>query len=321
MTEINNKADSRLTSTDQVLSFVGAENCRFVFRRLKGSQMTDWEARRALRRAGSMLYFVEYGREKPDPLWIQVPGIKAFAPLFSPDGNWIVYSTTFFESDIFVMPLDSYEPIHVGIGAHPHWWIDPNSEDRYVVYRTQNGKFDGLPPGKTMRQRLDKDHLPIGEPEIICEHGFGGGISADGHFLATGYTHLVVADLIKGQYYQPLGDHQLADGENQVCDVSLPPDASRQVMHLRLTLQGEGRHDYFGISDFRGKTYTRIDKPVETEEWQTPEWSTHPDFATASGTRSDNTYDLYLVRISDRETLRLSWQGGYGHAHLWIPAP
>lgn len=320
MSKIIREAESQLMSVNQVLSFLDASFCRFIFRKLKGAKMFDWEKRRKLRRSGSMLYLVEYRKGNSEPLWYQIPDIKAFAPLFSPDGKQVVYNTSFMASDIFVLPVDTFEPVRVGFGSHPHWWIHPNTGEHHVVYRTENGMYTGFPTGKTMRQKLNASNLSVEKPEEICPYGFGGGISANGRYLATGYTHLIVADLQNGSYYQPLGERQLPDGQNQVCDVSLPPDDSQRVMHLRLTSTGEGRHDYFGIIDFYGRNYIRIDKPEETLEWQTPEWSTHHNFATASATRSDHTYDLYLIRLSDLEVLRLTWDGGYGHAHLWIAA-
>jgi hypothetical protein len=172
-----------------------------------------------------------------------------------------------------------------------------------------------------MRQRLGAGSVPVGEPATICPYGFGGGISRNGRYLATGYAHLIVADLATGEYFQPLGDRQLPDGENQVCDVSMPPDDSPRVMHLRLTLSGSGRHDFFGIARFDGGGYVKIWKPDEVLEWQTPEWSTHPDFATVSGTNPDGVYDLFLVRLSDLAIRRLTWRSGFGHTHMWVDRP
>ena len=302
----------------EVLSFLNADHCCIIYRRLKTAKVSDWQERRDMRRAGSMLYLLEYKKDETEPIFYEIPDIRAFAPLFSPGGTRIVYNNTFHSSDIFVMPLDTCEPVHVGSGAHPHFWIDPKTGESYVVYRTENGMYTGFPQGQTMRQKLSQANEAIGEPEEICPYGFGGGISKDGRYLSTGYTHLIVADLVTGKFFQPLGDRQLPDGENQVCDVSIAPDDSMRTMHLRLTLSGEGRHDNFGICKFDGSEYVKIQKPDWIEEWQTPEWSTHPDFGTASGTNPDQTYDLYIARISDQKILRLTKDGGYGHAHLWV---
>jgi len=161
--------ETKLAPVDELLSFLGTNHCKFVFRRLKGARMDTWQDRKALRDSGSMLYVVEFKSGKMEPTWIEIPDARAFAPLWDPAGERILYSTTFMESDIFVMPIKTYKPKKVGVGAHPHWWIDPKSGDSYIVYRTQNGMFTGFPPGKTMRQKLDEANNPIGNPEIICD--------------------------------------------------------------------------------------------------------------------------------------------------------
>jgi hypothetical protein len=319
MSTYQTSPETRLAPTKDLLDFLGVSHCKFVFRRLRGAKMDTWQDRKSLRDSGSMLYVVEYSIGK-EPVWTEIPGVKAFAPLWDPAGKRIVFNTTFMESDIFVLPVDTFEPVQVGFGAHPHWWIDPKTGRSHIVYRTMNGMYTGFPPGKTMRLLLNEKNIPAGEPEVICPYGFGGGITPDGRYLATGYTHLIVADLKTGEYSQPLGDRQLPDGENQVCDVSVSPDDSRRTMHLRITEHGKGRHDFFGVASFDGAEYTPVWMPDGVEEWQTPEWSTHPDYGTAVATREDKTYDIYIARISDQELFRLTWDGGYGHVHLWIPA-
>lgn len=312
--------EAQIASPEDVLNFLQADECRLVFRRLKCASMNSWQEREKLRHSGSGLYFLEYRRGADQPVWNCLPEIKAFAPLFSPDGSRVVFSATFLPSEMFVLPLESCQPVSVGFGAHPHWWVDPKSGQTWVIFRTENGLYTGFPRGKTLRQQIGPDHQPLGEPEEICAYGFGGGITPDGRFLATGYTHLIVADLETGEFFQPLGDRQLPDGENQVCDVSVSPDDSRRVMHLRLTEFGEGRHDFFGFCGFDGSHYVKVMKPLGTLEWQTPEWSTHPDFAAAVATRSDQTYDIYLIRLSTQDIFRLTCDGGYGHVHLWMPS-
>lgn len=316
--EIITNPETKLAPTEDLLEFLGTNHCKFVFRRLKGAKMDTWQDRKALRDSGSMLYIVEFMADQDEPTWMEIPNVKAFAPLWDPAGKRILFNTTFMQSDIFVLSTETFEVKKVGLGAHPHWWIDPETGVSYIVYRTQNGMFTGFPPGKTMRLELDDQNRPIGGPEVICPYGFGGGITPDGRYLATGYTHLIVADLETGEYLQPLGVRQLPDGENQVCDVSVSPDDSIRTMHLRITEKGKGRHDFFGVASFDGSEYTKIWIPEGVEEWQTPEWSTHPDYGVVVATRKDKTYDIYIARVSDQELFRLTWDGGYGHVHLWI---
>ncbi len=307
-----------LAERDTVLDFLKTKKCKFVFRRLRGATTTTWQDREKLRNSGSMLYVVEYNVEEDQPKILEIENAKAFAPLFNPQGNRILFSSTFAPSEISILSLDNLQMTSIGMGAHPHWWIDPQSGENWIVYRTTNMLYTGFPLGRTMKQRVDHNNLPIGEPAELFPYGFGGGISRDGRFLATGYAHLIIADLQLGTFQQPLGNRQLPDGENQACDISVAPDDSQCVMHLRLSECGEGRHDFFGVCNFDGSNYVSFQKPENTEEWQTPEWSTHPDFGTAVATRKDGTYDIYIVRLSDQKYLRLTKDGGYGHVHLWV---
>jgi hypothetical protein len=123
---------------------------------------------------------------------------------------------------------------------------------------------------------------------------------------------LIIADLETGAYYQPLGEKQLPNRRNQVCSVSLPPDDSERVMHLRMP------HGFFGIVDFDGTGYRKFLKPEGTVEWQTPQWSWHPDFTTVSALNQEGSWDVYIVRLFDDARLRLTWDGGYIHAHMWV---
>jgi hypothetical protein len=261
---------------------------------------------------GSALSVVTYTQDVDEPQPLQIQDTKTFAPLLSPDGTRIVYNQTFGATDIFVMSLEDFEPIKVGHGANPHWWVDSKSGEEHVIYRSDNGGFRGPPPGKTFRQKVGPEGRPAGEPEVIFEVGFGGGLSADGRYLATGFMKLVVGDRETGECTMPLGDGTPEDNHNQTCCVSVAPDESGRYMMLRWP------HSHFGICDFQGRWDLKIRCPDDVEEWQTPEWSTHPKFATASCMTRGTNYDLYLIRLSDYEMLRLTTSGGYVHGHLWV---
>lgn len=77
-------------------------------------------------------------------------------------------------------------------------------------------------------------------------------------------------------------------------------------------------HERFSLTDFTGNTRSNFQVTGDYEEWQTPEWSTHPDFCTASAMNSDLIYDLFMIRIQDKEYLQLTTDGGYVHGHLWV---
>ena len=83
-----------LASLRDVLDFVSAARCKFVFRRLKGANQSTWQDREKLRNAGSMLYLVNYDEDHDQPIWMEVPDVKAFAPLFDPEGNKLGFNNS-----------------------------------------------------------------------------------------------------------------------------------------------------------------------------------------------------------------------------------
>jgi hypothetical protein len=302
---------------EEVLSFLGVKSCRIVWIeydvRLQASPRPEDADRAEIGAEGGALSLVEYREGRAEPQRVEVADSRAFAPLFSPDGTRAVFSRKSEPSDIFVMTVGRSEPLRVAFGAGPHWWVDPETGDHCIVYRDVSAPYRTLPAGRTFRQRLGEDNRPAGEPEGICPYGFGGGITPDGRYLVTGLRQFYFADLKTGRYLMPLGDVRRAPG---VSCVSVSPDNTHRAMSLRFP-----RID-FGICGPTGRWDLRIRCPKEVEEWQTPQWSTHPNFATASGLNPDKTYDLYIVRLSDYEKLRVTTGGDCLHAHMWVgPEP
>jgi hypothetical protein len=301
----------RLAPVDEVLDFVGASSCRIVYRRQRSTGM-DLFQRRDERARGSSITIASYKRGADAPSVVDIDDTKAFAPLFSSDGAAVVYNETFRATGIFVLTLDTGRAVQVAFGANPHWWTDPKTREPYIVYRERNHMFEELPDGKTCRQRIDKNNMPQGEPEEIYSLGFGGGISPDGRYLYTGYLTYAYADLAEGRHEMPIGIGDRDTGKGQTCCVSAAPDNSHRSMQLRMP------HTQFTVTDLDGSNEVSYVCPEGVEEWQTPEWSTRPNLATAAGMRPDGNYDIFLVRLSDHATLKLTLDGGYVHGHMWV---
>jgi hypothetical protein len=239
---------------------------------------------------------------------------KSFGPLFSPDGTRILFNQTFKSTDIFVLELGKEETVKIAEGANPHWYIDNNSNKKYAVYRSENAMFDCVPQaGKTYIIQLNDNYEPIGEPEMISNYGFGGGISTDGRYLCTAFQLSCILDRKTGVLSAPWGTVvHMPSRDNQCCCPSIAPDDSGRFMVLRWP------HERFSISDFSGGERNHFYIPENYEEWQTPEWSTHPNFCTAAAMNKDLIYDLFVIRISDKKYLQITTDGGYVHGHLWV---
>ena len=317
MNDIIYRDGTEFAPTDMVLGFLNSKHCKLLYRLRRQTGLQGHGERAAERAKGSSLYILEYTQGSKYPTVIEYPDnslYKSFNPLISPDGNAILYNQTFHATDIFVLPIGKDEPKRIGFGANPRWYIDQNSHKTYVVYRDANGMFDVAPqPGKTYIIELDENYEPISVPVQIANNGYGGGISTDGRYLASAFKVACILDRISGIFSAPWGTvvHQ-PNSTNQCCCPSIAPDDSGRFMVLRWP------HERFSISDFTGNTRIHFYKPQEYVEWQTPEWSTDSNYCTASAMNDQMIYDLFIIRIPDKQYLQITTDGGYVHGHLWV---
>jgi hypothetical protein len=225
-----------------------------------------------------------------------------------------VYNHTFNATEIIVLPVEGGSPTEVAFGANPHWWYNEASDTTYIVYRDHNAKFLSIPQdGITYRLKIDSNNRPAGEPEVIAASGFGGGISTDGRYLCSAHSLLMAMDRHTGAVSAPLGTVYCGpERTNQCCCPSIAPDMTGRMMALRWP------HDRISLMGWDGSGLTHYYIPEGSEEWQTPEWSTHPDFATGSVMNREMIYDIVLVSLRDKKYLKITNDGGYIHAHLWV---
>lgn len=317
MTGPTRREGTEFAPAGTVLDFLNARKCRVLYRMRRQKGLQGHGDRAADRAKGSSLCILDYERGAPYPTLIEYPDeprFKCFGPLFSPDGTKVVYNQTFGASDISVLRIGAAEPVKAGHGANPHWYVDRKTGRTHVVYRDDNGKFEGVPqPGKTYALAIDDEGRPVGTPELLADHGFGGGISSDGRYLCTAFLLACALDRQTGRVSAPWGTVLREPGHtNQCCCPSTAPDDSGRFMVLRWP------HERFSITDFTGASHVHFPLPDGREEWQTPEWSTHPDFCTAAAMTSESIYDVYIVRIPDKQYLQITPDGGYVHGHLWV---
>jgi hypothetical protein len=318
MNEIIIREGKEFTSANEVLSFLGTDRCRLVYRLVRQKNVEGHGERAAIRAKGTSLFLLDYKRSKPYPTVYEFPDdpiFKSFTPLLSPDGSRILYNHSFDATDMWILPIDEKEPVKIGVGANPRWCLDKMSGKTYVIYRERNAKFHGVPQdGVTFRLQIDENNRPIGEPEIVASYGFSGGMSTDGRYLCTAFLLVSSLDRQTGAISAPLGTvRQQPDSENQCCCPSIAPDDTGRMMVLRWP------HSRFSIMGWDGSGMSHFPMPEGAIEWQTPEWSTHPNFATASAMFSDELiYDIIMVNLSSKKYLQITTDGGYVHAHLWV---
>ena len=282
------------------------------------------------------------------------------SPLFSPDGKRIVYAgastgkPAFIQDDIsgdslrLRIPLD---PFHTHITADPHWYID--GDKTYIYYADQAGLVQYSEPckiisGSTYRKQVLNDTLGPIEPTGIAG-AYRGGISKDGIWAGTSYATSALfnsQDKITTTLAYP----------SQQCNPSINPypigSAHSDYMMilgfggdenvLRLIdgrIITEGIHENLWIYNRNDKVVWKAAVPDTAiySNWDKPEWSTDPDFATSvailkKGNGTILTGDLYIVQIGDlansnADTLALSQgyfkigTGGFNsevYSHLWV---
>jgi len=312
------RVGEEFATTNDVLSFLGTERCRMVFRVVRKKNVESHGGRAALRAKGSSLFLLDYIKEKPYPTLFEFPEdpvFKSFTPLLSPDGSQILYNHTFDASDMWILPVDGSDPVKIGKGANPRWCLDQDSGNLYVVYRERNAMYHGVPQdGITYRLQIDVNNKPIGEPEVVALYGFSGGMSTNSRYLCTAFLLVSSLDRKTGAISAPLGTvRQMPDCENQCCCPSISPDDTGRMMVLRWP------HSRFSVMGWDGSGITHFPMPEGGIEWQTPEWATHRNFATASIMFSNELiYDIMMINIATKEYLQITKDGGYVHAHLWV---
>lgn len=186
----------------------------------------------------------------------------------------------------------------------PTWWRDPDTEEDYLTFMDHNGKDwykeGGASPGKTYLYDIRRKKV-----SELADFPCDGGLSVDGTHLADAYGGCLLVDLTANKY------HVLNRGR-QACNASLNPDGRYQLMHLFLP------HDHFGIRDKYDRVLWQIKRPMGSGEWQTPRWSTHPDYCMATA-KFGSEYKLVLVQISSQEMVVLhSVEGSFRAPHLHL---
>jgi hypothetical protein len=302
--------DLSMAPCADVLEFLGATACRVVFRQVITQDMPREEQKKR-RSIPSPLFLAEYVSGK-SPSLIRFPDLQVNSPYISPDGRLIVFCTATATSPICILDIENYQITQIGVGNEPSWWMDSKTGELCIIYRSASGRYENLPDGTTFCQRLDDQNQPLGEPEKVFSHGFSGGVSVDGRYLATGYTQLFVADLSTQKIITPLGEEQLPEGRNQVCNVNIAPDETSRLLCLRIP------HQIFSVIDFESGQDKVYKNPPGTLEWQTPRWSTAGDYVTASAQEQDGNYSICLIKLSTSEVMHLTGYEGYLQGHLWM---
>lgn len=259
-------------------------------------------------------------------------------PLFSPDGKWVAFAGDFAaQSKVasFVRQASAGMGWRVPLvrendrAAQPHWYREDGDLRLYVTdlpgTASWNASANSLTGGTFMADFLDSAvsrFVPATVGEAPLPGAFKGGISKDGKWVGTSYQTSVLFETSSRKA-------AILNQGIQQCNPSMNPFASGSNTDYMMilgfggavpvpTLDGpvnEGQHENLWIWSKDDKAvwaaalpniapHSSIEVPgIVYTEWQRPEWSTHPDFATAfakrQGTPDGEGYDLIVVKTSD----------------------
>jgi hypothetical protein len=315
-----------ITSRDMIRDFLGIDHYNFKFA--------------FTRKADQSVYVVDFSRvEITDTA--AIPKVYRFktdgmpdSPLFSQDGEWITWFVRLSATSqkAFVRRLaEGSEAIEIASqGTDPHFW-DDTLQNRYVVYSNRfQVSLNELPKTEgfgTFRQKIDRTtgHA-IGDPEMILDKPFNGGLSKDGRYLCTGYSDGAFYDLTQSVMYRI--NYTEGSGGMQICNPSITPDSAHSDWMLFLPFAGTQNldfsdmdftpgmikmHEYLFIVDKENKVRWQRSYPQGYHQWQDPEWTNDFNFIVAlakvSDDESDTRHDCFLIRQSDKALLRLTTDG------------
>jgi hypothetical protein len=257
-------------------------------------------------------------------------------PLFSPDGHWLAYAGDFVaqsQTASFVreaVPGTGWRVPLVRSGdraTNPHWHREGSDLWLYVTDIAGTATWNATTKtvsGGTYRARFQDSTISSFAAATVngaaIPGSFKGGISLDGKWVGTSYQPSIL-------FETETSKSVVLNNGIQQCNPSMNPFATGSNTDYMMilgfggatpvpTLAGdvnEGQHEHLWIWSKDDKAvwgaalpnaapHTASEVPGQTyTEWQRPEWSTHPDFATAfakrEGTPDGEGYDLILVKL------------------------
>lgn len=333
-------------TADSVQAFFGTRNVRLAVAQGEALYLVSWET------GNPGVYRVSQGDEMPD----LTPG-NLSSPLFSPDGEWLVFAAGQGAQGFAVKVSSPGQPAwrvplstEGYVTADPHWlarggrpWVYFASTEEAIDYAGGCGQF----PGYTYRQALMNDSTFDSLQTTGLPGAFRGGVSRDGAWAGTAYSPAALYNIDA-----PSQSPVILAGGRQKCNPSMNPFAPGSANSDFLMLLGfggsedyrtpvgvlrEGLHENLWIHDRDDEIIWQGRLPDSLHYlWDKPEWSTHPRFASAVSARvgelSDLDCDLFAVRLPDlsnarRDTLYQATgylklgKGAFGrgtYTHLWI---
>ncbi len=265
-----------------------------------------------------------------------------FTPAISPNGKFVAFGTRNWgfagAATVYLRSLDSLGSPLVKIPADsaydPRFWVDPASKDTFLIYT--NSSIDNASPLWAVSQTYMikvSGASPVGIPQVLVASGsFHDGRSANGQFIVTGFTKLLMRDLntnTDANLFTYPNNGKEANGSTQVCNTSMSPDSGNNGVCLFLdfgcpsvsTLTGEpyGVHAYLFTARYSGGVTSWYKCPAGDIAWDYPEWSNVAPLAIASGMNgASEAHAVYLIDLENNTTLKILEGVDLEEPFLWV---
>jgi len=252
-------------------------------------------------------------------------------PIISSDGEWVVYNTLTQgggrgdngECKSYVCRLqENATATFIANGAQPHWWVKPGTTEEYVIYTSGDLEQDWQmrwPPNEggtstSMIRLVNKQ--PSGSGSVLCYYYLNAGRTKNGEYMFTSgrATGIFRFNATVTQNATPLS---MQEWDNAGCNPSTSPH--QETADLRF-MQNCETHDHFAIRSVDGTiTMDHYKTDDGNKYWDTPEWSTHTDYATVVGSAVEISppFDVYLFNTVTGAELRVI-DGNCYWPHLWV---
>jgi hypothetical protein len=317
-------------SAGDVQTFAGTTAAKLVFVNVSGEDRT--------------LCFVDFSHTFPHVLEY-LDDQNVYMPAISPDGRFAAYCSGDVglsgPSEVTVRSLDSLNSPKTKLGSNPayapRWWTDMLTKDTFLVYTSSavvNGNDALWKSTGTFLQKM-KGGRPVGNPEeIVSDGSYHDGLSADKRYIVTGYTRLMMKDLVTNeekQLFLSPENGKDANGSNQVCNVSISPDTGSAVRCMfldfgyprisSLTGCSYDPHQFVFISTMKDSITTFMHCPDGEQSWDNPQWSNHARFAVGCGRNSeDKAHAIYAIDITKKNSMRIATGAELQQPYLWTGA-
>jgi len=269
---------------------------------------------------------------------------SVYIPVISPNGKLVAFCTRNDglggSASIYIRSLDSVNTSPVKIPSdsafEPRWWVDPASTDTFLIFA--NSAIDNAsnlwPSTNTLIMKITGGRPQGVAQQLVTCGGYHDGRSNNGRYMVTGFTKLIMRDMLLAldrQLFIAPFNGKGAQGSTQVCNASICPDSQYNdrclfldfgcppPMVSSLTGTSYGIHEYLFIEEYSGSVLSWYHCPAEEASWDYPEWSTSGKFAVACARNNqDASHAIYLVDLRNSSYCKIIEGSELAHPFLWV---